>query len=64
MGKILRPVIPNEIDALMRGAPARPVDPRVAYARDREAFDKNRGSVSPLAGVAKPEAPRSGLRKA
>jgi hypothetical protein len=60
--KILRPIIANELIEMMKGPPARSVDPRVAYARDREAFDKARGSVSPLSGVAKPAPPRKGLR--
>jgi hypothetical protein len=61
--KILGPVIVNEMMEFYRGGPSRSVDPRIAYARDREAFDKQRGSVSPLSGVAKPAAPqRPGLK--
>jgi hypothetical protein len=61
--KILRPIIANELIAMMRGEPARSVDPRVAYNQAREAFDKQRGAVSPLWGQAKPEPQRPGLRK-
>jgi hypothetical protein len=61
--KILRPLIVNELVEMMKGPPARSVDPRVAYNQQREAFDKARGSQSPMGGVAKPEAPRPGLRK-
>jgi hypothetical protein len=48
---------------MMRGPPARSVDPRVAYNAQREELDKRRGAVSPLlTGVAKPAPPRKGLK--
>jgi hypothetical protein len=60
--KILRPIIANELIAMMRGEPARSVDPRIAYNQARTEFDRARGSVSPLSGVAKPAPQRKGLR--
>jgi hypothetical protein len=61
--KILKPVIVNELVHMMRGAPARSVDPRLAYNAQREELDKRRGAVSPLlTGVAKPAPPRPGLK--
>jgi hypothetical protein len=60
--KILGPVIVNEMMEFYRGGPSRSVDPRVAYNQQREAFDKARGSQSPMGGVAKPEPSRPGLK--
>jgi hypothetical protein len=62
--KILRPIIANELIAMMRGEPSRSVDPRVAYNQARTEFDRARGAVSPMGGTAKPEPPRVGLKKA
>jgi hypothetical protein len=64
MNKILRPVIVNELTEMMRGGPPRSVDPRIAYNQARTEFDRARGAVSPMGGVAKetPQPPRKALR--
>jgi hypothetical protein len=60
--KVIRPVVVNEMMEFYRGKPAQPVDARLQYNQQREAFDKGRGVVSPLGNVAKPAPPRAGLK--